>query len=207
MILTCPRCATRYLIDPVDVWATGRTVQCEACGQRWREVGEGVPPAEPEPPTEQEPAALVDPPEVEAQPQDESSTAAKVPESSDLHEEATQVEVEAVETAPAPDPGTSAVRPDWYAAPAPEPAPEPTPDQEPPLTREFLFRTAPERLTASFASPRPGAARWLAVVFLVMIVLAAAVMFRDVIVHAFPALAPIYASMGLLVHPAVVPHG
>jgi hypothetical protein len=196
------------LIDPVDVWAAGRTVQCEACGQRWRVGGEGVPPAvEPAPPIEEEPAP-VEPPEVETRSQDESSAAANASESPALHEEAAQVEVESVETAPAPDAETGAAHADWYAAPAPAPAPapEPTTDEEPPLTREFLFRRAPERLTSSFASPRSGAAGWLAIVFLLVIVLAAAVMFRDVIVQAFPGLAPAYASMGLLVHPTTVPH-
>jgi predicted Zn finger-like uncharacterized protein len=42
MILTCPRCATRYLVDGLKVWTSGRTVQCDACGARWRAVGEGV---------------------------------------------------------------------------------------------------------------------------------------------------------------------
>jgi hypothetical protein len=40
-----------------------------------------------------------------------------------------------------------------------------------------------------------------------MIAVAAFVVFRDVIVAALPGLAPIYAAMGLLVHPVVHPHG
>jgi hypothetical protein len=47
----------------------------------------------------------------------------------------------------------------------------------------------------------------MAIAFLVMIALAAVLVFRDVIVSALPGLAPIYAAMGLLVHPAAVPHG
>jgi len=42
MILTCPRCATRYLVDDLQVWSTGRTVQCEECGRRWRAAGAGI---------------------------------------------------------------------------------------------------------------------------------------------------------------------
>jgi predicted Zn finger-like uncharacterized protein len=45
MILTCPRCATRYLVDAHQLWTTGRTVQCDACGQRWRATGVGERPA------------------------------------------------------------------------------------------------------------------------------------------------------------------
>jgi hypothetical protein len=63
------------LIDAAQVWTTGRTVQCEACGQQWRAVGQGeapsrpvappagtvadtpVPPPEPDDPPEPEPEA------------------------------------------------------------------------------------------------------------------------------------------------------
>lgn len=44
MILTCPRCATRYLADDSQVWADGRIVRCEACGRQWRAYGTGVRP-------------------------------------------------------------------------------------------------------------------------------------------------------------------
>ena len=64
MILTCPRCATRYLADAAQLWTTGRTVQCEACGQRWRASGSGEPPAPP-PLTAPEPPAAPESPSVE----------------------------------------------------------------------------------------------------------------------------------------------
>lgn len=58
MILTCPRCATRYLVGEGLVWATGRTVQCDSCGQRWRAVGTGV---APEPAPEDPVSEVTDP--------------------------------------------------------------------------------------------------------------------------------------------------
>ena len=38
MILTCPSCATRYLIDPVALGATGRVVRCARCSHSWTEL-------------------------------------------------------------------------------------------------------------------------------------------------------------------------
>ncbi len=35
MILTCPACSSRYLIEPASLGASGRTVRCAACGHRW----------------------------------------------------------------------------------------------------------------------------------------------------------------------------
>jgi predicted Zn finger-like uncharacterized protein len=197
MILTCPRCATRYLVDPLQVWSGGRNVQCDACGQRWRAVGEGVrpqPEREPEPERDSEPLVAEEPSpveasEVEAESRTEAAAAASAPDSPGPREEATPIE---------------AVEPqrDWHAA-----LPDTPPATDLTMTREALMRKAPQPLTSSFASRSSGAGRWLAVVFLVMIVLAALVMFRDLVVRAFPGLAPIYASMGLLVHPAAAAHG
>jgi predicted Zn finger-like uncharacterized protein len=35
MILTCPRCATRYLVGEDEVRPQGRKVKCTACGELW----------------------------------------------------------------------------------------------------------------------------------------------------------------------------
>jgi predicted Zn finger-like uncharacterized protein len=37
MIVSCPSCATRYLIDPTALGGEGRTVRCAKCGHSWHE--------------------------------------------------------------------------------------------------------------------------------------------------------------------------
>jgi predicted Zn finger-like uncharacterized protein len=38
MILTCPSCSTRYLIDPTSLGVAGRVVRCARCSHSWSEV-------------------------------------------------------------------------------------------------------------------------------------------------------------------------
>jgi predicted Zn finger-like uncharacterized protein len=54
MIVTCPSCSTRYLVDPAAIGQGGRRVKCARCGHLWRESSvEPVPaaaaPPEPQP--------------------------------------------------------------------------------------------------------------------------------------------------------------
>ena len=37
MILTCPNCTTRYLVDPRSLGAAGRTVRCAHCAHTWHQ--------------------------------------------------------------------------------------------------------------------------------------------------------------------------
>jgi len=65
MILTCPKCATRYLVDDGEMRPEGRKVKCAACGEEWRVSADGedqsapvatAPPAAPPAPEEPPPA-------------------------------------------------------------------------------------------------------------------------------------------------------
>lgn len=38
MILTCPECSTRYLIEPTVLGAAGRTVRCSKCDNTWTQA-------------------------------------------------------------------------------------------------------------------------------------------------------------------------
>jgi hypothetical protein len=196
------------LADPLQVWATGRTVQCGTCGQRWRAVGEGVRPAAEaapsppaEPPAENPISPVADPPAqrratVDEPPSAESSKVAGPDNRTEARAEPSTPEP--AEGTPQPKTETRAAAADWRAAP---------PDAPPPSEASVEPVRPPTRLTSSFGTAPSRVGRWVAIAFLVMIALAAVLMFRDVIVSALPGLAPIYAAMGLLVHPAAVPHG
>ena len=38
MHVTCSNCGARYIVDPLAIGPTGRTVQCARCNHRWFEV-------------------------------------------------------------------------------------------------------------------------------------------------------------------------
>lgn len=49
MILNCPKCSTRFLVDPVALGEKGRSVRCGACGHSWFQEPPGDKAYEPPP--------------------------------------------------------------------------------------------------------------------------------------------------------------
>ncbi|MDI9349687.1 MAG: zinc-ribbon domain-containing protein [Candidatus Symbiobacter sp.] len=48
MILTCPNCQTRYVVDPNKLGPSGRSVRCDSCQHSWFQSGEVTPLPPPE---------------------------------------------------------------------------------------------------------------------------------------------------------------
>lgn len=58
MILTCPACQTRYLVDPAALGARGRTVRCARCGNTWSQAPPADQPKTVDPPPPPPPPEL-----------------------------------------------------------------------------------------------------------------------------------------------------
>jgi predicted Zn finger-like uncharacterized protein len=182
MILTCPRCATRYLADDTLVWATGRTVQCGGCGQRWRAFGGGVDPQSLAP---DDPPPEASTPAVSAPPTSSKAAASATP----------VIEAPGGEDVDEPPPRFRPLEPLTPAAPEAEA-----------LAAPALFTTPRASRVRRYGPPGLGAA--LAVLFMLMLAVGVAIVFRDAIVRVYPPSAQLYKAAGFPPDPeTTVPHG
>lgn len=82
MIISCPACATRYVVPDTAIGVEGRTVRCAKCRHAWFQEGPQL--AEPAPVTAPEPAPVPAPPPVPqpepVAPQPETAQADPVPD-------------------------------------------------------------------------------------------------------------------------------
>jgi predicted Zn finger-like uncharacterized protein len=184
MILTCPHCATQFVVDDSALGATGRRVRCSACQKAWF----AAPAAH---------AAIESPPEPIP-----ATEAGPAPSASDHHIPAEPAPAEDV--APIrhePEPETD-VQPISHFTPEPLPAfgavEEPHADEPDaffePESEGYLFapppRNAPPPRRSASLSP-------LLLLAVMATLLAVFFILRKPIEKAAPALRPVYESMGL----------
>ena len=106
MIITCPACATRYVVPDTAVGAEGRTVRCAKCRHSWFQEGpdlaRATPPAAEEPTAPAaEPQAAPPPPSPAPPPQPPQPLARSEP-AADVPELADDAEPPALEETPPP---------------------------------------------------------------------------------------------------------
>lgn len=188
MIVACPSCETRFNLDPAKLLPAGRNVRCAQCGHRWRQMPEGLEAPAPEPA-----------PAVEAPPPEPAAPAP--PQAEALPEEA--------ETHPPSPPETPAEMAESLAAiaeqvanAAGESASEAAPRN--PMQRLRLMPgsgpgpiTVPPRMRPMRPAKRNRRLGLVLIVGLIVGLLAAAVLFKDVIARTVPGAAVIYALFGL----------
>jgi predicted Zn finger-like uncharacterized protein len=99
MILTCPNCSARFMIDGSALVSGGRTVRCGACGHSWHQMPE---PAQAAEPAAANRTAFAPPPIPPAEPVVEPPPAPETPRPADEKPRRDEVEVEAAATHAAP---------------------------------------------------------------------------------------------------------
>jgi len=196
VVIACPSCGARFNLDPAKLLPAGRNVRCAKCDHRWRQmpVEEAAaepafeppppPPPEPAPPPIPEPMAqLAEPPPMEAEthPPSPPETAAEMAQS--LAAIAEQV---------------AGARPEGYTVSEAAPQAGPNPIQR--LGRRVAGPgpiTVPPRMRPMRPAKRNSHFGLVLIAGLVIGLLVAAYVFRDVIARTVPGADVIYSLVGL----------
>jgi predicted Zn finger-like uncharacterized protein len=211
VIVTCPSCQTRFNLDAAKLQPVGRHVRCAKCSHRWLQLPEGMdlpaglmPPAFDEPEPQPETQAVP-----EAAPAAPESPPIAVPEAAPAPEVAT---AEPAAEAPARPPETPAEMAQSMAAIAEQvaaageadaAAEKPIPRLDTPSGRLRLGNratgpiTVPPLMRPARPARRSSGLGLLLIAGIVIGVLAAAYLFRDVIARTVPGADAIYALLHL----------
>jgi predicted Zn finger-like uncharacterized protein len=216
VIVTCPSCQTRFNLDAAKLQPVGRHVRCAKCSHRWLQLPEGMelpagmmPPAfdEPEPQPEPQPETQAAP---EAAPAAPESPAVAEPEAAPVPEPEAAPAPEAAAEAPARPPETAAEVAQSLAAIAEQVAAageagteKPIPRLDTPSGRLRLGNratgpiTVPPLMRPARPARRSSGLGLLLIAGIIIGVLAAAYLFRDVIARTVPGADAIYAMLHL----------
>ncbi|HWF00863.1 MAG TPA: zinc-ribbon domain-containing protein [Caulobacteraceae bacterium] len=222
MILTCPRCATRYEVDETDIRPEGRLVRCSACDQQWRAFSDGresvveeaaAPAARP---TEAVPASAAPTPFSDPREPDRPERA--TPQTNTPQTDTPETGAREADPRDAPTAASLRFRPleDGVLHPVGENAAGSVGEDVPAESDDEPAATP--RADAPFVAPvrpppprRRGGLAWLiAAVILIIVVAGALVGLREQVVQAAPGAAGAYSALGLgppRAHGHDAPHG
>lgn len=193
MILTCPSCATRYMVDATALGEGGRTVKCVRCDHRWHQtpVEEAAPDAE----AEVEAAAPESEPETAPEPAPEAESAPPAAADAEAGADAPSEALESVAASVSDATGAEAIESTVAAA-------EPEPDAGDMATVGIPPATA---ATPAADAARPAAAAgrswlwlgWLTLVLVVAGIVAGVALFREPLVAFWPPASQLYEIVKL----------